>query len=719
MKTAIKKNAFTALFVGLALCLALAVSYVGSVPMRAHADDKTLDHVEYAAHQIISYGKLVADELDDNATLVYTDGSTQDVKIEFGDVTAHTGVNVNYTTITVAGVIKETGATVKVDVTTMPDDLVYFINCGSYDVDGKYDNTADKYYSYNQTIYDYYGDALINKGKADQKATKGGNDWGYYTKATYTAPGDATFPYNTLIWTDEEYNMGYMLTDLAPNEKYRITIGTLSAWHPRTVDITFNGAVVGSKDLRINASKGYTTYEDVPADGNGKIDLYMKGESTDEPCINFIAVQPMSVQVEAIPSNLVTEPTLGMDAHTITFTSGAQSDAKLQLYNANKPNQIIYEEKVDGTKITADGAYTVDFGTPVEDISQINCVQVTSGGVSAVPALVTITDIKDFAYTLSTGDAYTAGAVTVTITANSESGIVGWSYRKGEYGVAQDFEIEKVFKMQESFTVTENDDYYVVITSGSGVTYSDVVTVSTIDTERPVLTILPAASGWKAGAYNVTLRVEGIAPVAKYVLYKDGVQVASENKLPSTVTFTSEGDYTVSVTNAAGLSAVKSVSVKNKPTTTVVTKSFVSRTLKYTFGDSDAYKVASVSAYQVGNGSADRVTIASGNVMDVYSAGTYVVTVTTESGEVEMFSLTATAAEVRGRKTNTSGLDAATALGVGLGVGLGGVVLAAVAIVLVLVLTKGKKAQTASKNGTQEEKKEEGDETQESDVAKQ
>ena len=659
---------------------------------------KVLLTADYTDGQVIPYGALLADVLD-NAVGYYSDGTTEELEITYGNIMAGGGVNVNYTTVDVTGTIEELGLTVNRYVTTMPDDLVYFINSGSYTTDGKYAGTADLYYHYNQTVFDYYGDSLLNYGTPDQKS-KNADDWGFYTggkDATNSAPGDATFPYNSLLWVDngDATDLGYRLTRLTPNANYRITIGTLSHWHARTVTITFNGKTIGDMEtLRIASIKGSTTYENVPADGNGKIDLHMQGAKTNEPCINFIAVQPMEVKVAAVPSSLTAAPTVDMGDTSVTFTSGVQAGAKLQLYNVNKPNQMIHEEIVDASKITG-GKYTVDFGTPMpsKGVSQFNCVQITNGGVSTTNCIVTVTDIQGFKYELST-DGYTTGSITVTVSASAPSGIAKWSYRNGEYGALKEFVLDRPYSIEESFTVDENGDYYVVVTSGIGVTYSEIVHITKIDSSRPVLDVIPSGGSWGGSEYNVAFEVKSIAPIVEYVLYKDGKVRDSANEMPNNVKL-EEGNYTVSVTNAAGLSAMKSFSVSNLPTVTVITKTYVSRTLKYTFGNTDDFKVADVVAYQISSGRADPVTIAKvGDVysINVYNAGTYVVIVTTDSGEVEMFSITATASDVRPAAGSTGSLSKGVTLGVGLGVGLGGAVIAIVAVVLVLFVLKKKKA---------------------------
>ncbi len=638
--------------------------------------------VDYTPGQVIPYGVLLSDALE-NATGYYADGSSHELAIEYGDITAAAGVNVNFTTVNVTGKVTGTELTVERYLITMPDDLVYFINCGSYPVEGTYKkDTIDPDYTYNWTVFDYYGEDLLNYGVPDRSiAGKDGEDWGYYTSATYTAPGDATFPYNSLLWTDTAYDMGYLLTGLTPSAGYRIYIGTLSHWHPRSVDITFNGTVVTDDTLRINSYKGFSVFEDVKADGNGKIDLHMQGASTNEPCINFIAVQKQETVVPAIPAAVDGLTVIGLEDSSMTLTGVAEGN-KIQLYNAVKPNQILFEEAVDPEKIT-DGGYLVEWGAPFKGISQFIVVQINKGGVSG-EHLVSVTDIEGFQATVPEG--YTTGAVLVTVEAHAASGIVGWSYRLGEYGELHAFELGRPYAIKESFTAEENGDYIIVVTSGMGVTYSETVTVSTIDPAAPELSVLPAKEGWAAGGYNLTLNVEAIAPVSEYKMFKNGAAVTTGTAVPALITVTEAGEYSFYVKTAAGQSATKTVTVSAAPTTTKITRRYANRTFTYTFGDTESFEVASVSAFQLTSTGVSRLTVSSGNSLNVFAAGTYVVAVTSKDGTTEMFSFDLKQDEF---KVTSAGGKNSSGLGIGIGVGAGGVVIAAAAI-LITVLKKKK-----------------------------
>ena len=662
------------------------------------AGDATLLTADYTEGQVIPYGALLADVLE-NATGYYSNGETKELKIQYGDINGGTGVNVNFTTVDVTGTVEGTKLAVNRYLTTMPDELVYFINGGSHDYDnGRWEKSADPYFAYNQTIFDYYKNgsgALINDGTPDRKAPNA-NEWGWYgnTESAVTHTASAlSFPYSSVRCMDRDNNamLGYYLTGLSASTQYRIWIGTLSPWHARTVSITFNGQVVGADNLRINSSKGFTVFENVTPNASGKIDINMKGASTNEPCFAFIAVQKMETKVDAIPSALTGDPTVGTEA-TSVFVQGVKEGAKLQIYNAAKPNQIIHEEMADLSKVTQDG-YEISWGQVLTGISQFNVVQITNGGVSA-PLLISITDIKfvgddnkHIAWMAS--DAYTTDSVTIKVAAEASSGIVSWSYRLGQYGAATVENLDRPLSLDTSFTVNKNGTYYVVVASGLGVTYEEEVVVDRIESEAPVITITPSVKGWQESSYNVDLTVTSVAPVVEYKLLQNGKVCDSGKSAPTDIEFTEAGEYTIYVKTASGRTAMSTIQVSNKPTVTKITSAYANRTRTYTFGGTDDYKIDSVVVYQLLKNKVERKTISSGNKFNVFEAGSYVAIVKTTTGAVEMFSFTVDASELKAPNTRTN-TGSNSGLGIGIGVGVGGVVIAAVAIVVTLVLLKKK-----------------------------
>ncbi|MDE6411597.1 MAG: hypothetical protein K2L02_03565, partial [Clostridia bacterium] len=583
---------------------ALTVTGTGKICAILVADEGSniLMSAEYTKGQVISYGKLLSEVLDP-ATGYYSNGTIGEAEIEYDvSATVGTGVNTLFTTSEVTGTVKGTSLSVSRYVITMPDDLVYFINCGSSLTDNEYKEGAgiDPYYDHNQTVFDYYkakGSALKNDGKPDEKVAENGSGGaGHYSNSVWSVVDgtqERDFPYNTLIWNKKNVlNMGYILPGL-DSGNYRVYIGSLSNWHGRNVNITFNDQVVGTGDLSIKSTKSFAVFENVPAK-DGKINIKMVGGSTNEPCINFIAVQKMETVVNAAPSAPEAPSEIGMNDHALNITGGLVEGAKLQLYNAVKPNNVLFEEKVDLTK-AEEGTYTLDWGEVFDGVSQFYLIQVTNGGASE-PHRVSITDIEGFAVTMSP-EGYTTGAVTVSLTAHANSGIKSWSYQLGEFGVVNEFTLDNPYEMHESFTVQENGEYIVKVYSGVGAISDKTVIIGNIDPDRPVITITPSRVGWESGAYNVTLAVGGIAPVAEYKLFKNGALVASAENAPATVKFTEEGEYLVYVKNEAGQSSTSMVCVSGKPTMTKVVRSFANRTLKYTFEDTKSYKIATVSAY--------------------------------------------------------------------------------------------------------------------------
>ena len=662
----------------------------------------TLMAVDYTEGQVIPYGALLADVLE-NATGYYSNGSIEELEIEYGDINAATGVNVNFTTVDVTGAVKGTKLTVNRYLITMPDELVYFINGGSHDYDnGRWEKSADPYYEYNQTVFDYYknGSGALKNDTPDRKASNS-NEWGWYgnTESAVTHTASAiSFPYSSVRCMDRDNNatLGYYLTNLDQGS-YRIWIGTLSPWHARTVTITFNGSVVGADNLRINSSKGFTIFEGVTPDASGKININLKGGSTNEPCFSFIAVQKMETKVDAVPAQLQADPTVDTEATSVTV-SGVTQGAKLQIYNASKPYQVIHEEMVDPEKITADG-YVLDWGEKMDGVSQFNVVQITNGGVSA-PLLISITDIKfeadsDNRLAWIEDEKYTTEPVTIKVWAEASSGIVSWGYRLGEYGTPTMYNLDKPLRLETDFTVSENGDYYVVVTSGLGVTYTELVTVDIIELADPVITLTPSHLGWKEGSYNITLAVTSVAPVTEYKLLKNGVALTTDTTAPAAIQFTEAGEYTVYVKTASGRTAMSTLQVSDEPTVTKMASGYVNRTLTYTFGATDDYQVASVTVYQLNAGSVSRMTILSGNQLTVSKAGTYVAIVTTTTGAVEVFSFTVESGDLKAPLTPGKG-SSGNGLGVGIGVGVGGIVIALVAIVVTIVLLKKKQPATSA-----------------------
>lgn len=669
------------------------------------AGDATLMAVDYTAGQVIPYGALLSDVLE-NATGYYSDGTSKELKINYGDINAGAGVNVNFTTIDVEGTVEGTDLTVSRYLTTMPDKLIYFINGGSHDYDnGRWEKSSDPFYEYNQTIFDYYKNGsgtLKNDGTPDRKAPNN-NEWGWYgnTESAVTHTASAiSFPYSSVRCMDRDGNatLGYYLTGLDSSKQYRVWMGTLSPWHARTVDIRFNGKVVGADTLRINSSKGFTVFEGVTPDGNGKVDINLKGGSTNEPCFSFIAVQEMSTTVDAIPAQLQANPTVDTEDTSVTL-EGVKAGAKLQIYNAAKPYQVIYEEMADPEKITEKG-YVLDWGEKLEGIAQFNVVQITNGGASN-PLLISITDIKfdpdsdnKLAWIDLEEGQFTTKPVTIKVVAQASSGIVRWSWRLGEYGEETVYNLDRPLDLNTSFTVTANGDYYVVVTSGLGVTYTEYVKVNVIELTDPVITLTPSHLGWKDGHYNVSLTVTSVAPIVEYKLLKNGTAVTTAATAPEAIEFAEKGEYTIYVKTKSGRTAMSTLQVSDNPTVTKVKASYVNRTLTYTFGATSDYQVDSVTVYLLNTNDVSRMTILSGNQLSFSKAGTYVAIVTTTTGAVEVFSFSVAQGDLRAPLAVKG--SSSNGLGIGIGVGVGGIVAAAVAVVLTVVLLKKKQPAKAA-----------------------
>ena len=707
------------------------------------ADDATgaasLIAAEYTEGQVISYGKLLSEELE-GATGYFTDGSIQKVEIEYGNINAATGVNVNFTTIDVTGTVKGTQLGVTRHITTMPDDLIYFINGGSHDYDnGRWEKSSDPYYAYNQMIFDYYKNgsgALKNDGISDREAPSK-SEWGWYgdkqSAVTHTATS-ISFPYSSVrcMDRDDAATLGYYLTGLE-QRAYRIWIGTQSPWHGRTVNITFNGkAIAGAETLKINAAKGYTIFENIMPDSSGKIDINMKGASTNEPCVAFIAVQTMDTALEEKPKKLDGPTTVGMDDNSITV-SNVVKGAKLQIHNANKPNQMLYEviAPSSGTyTLNWKDAYTVigPDGQAKETklsqlgISRFNVVQLTNGGVSD-NLVVSITDVEiaddgdvSMLEASLAKNVFTTDSVTVTVKAKANSGIVSWAWRLGEAGNLHSTSLDHVYQFEDSFVAEENGIYTVIVTSGLGVTREESIAIGNIDRDKPIINITPSTETWgKDDKYTVTVGVVSVAPIVEYKLIKNGdvkesqkytIDEEGKGGLTSrTVTVDGEGEYTVYVRSASGMTNTRSFqAVKENANPTVVKATRVkgNGNVRFTFSAANGYELSEkegVVVYLVTESGTEDVLVGQSGknyTFSISKEGNYIAIVTTATGETEVIAFEVTKAEVSRTSINIgkSGGGADSQLGIGVGVMVGGIVIAAAAIVVMLVLLKKKKAAT-------------------------
>lgn len=615
----------------------------------AAPDSKILMYATWTEGQVLPYGSMTQLE---NAQGYYSDGSIAETRIEYDPIAAGGGVNVNFNTTDVTGKLEGTDVVVSRYVITMPEDLVYFINAGSVTgipeedwlFPGESEN--DIYYDHNGTVFDYYAETLLNT--VPDQASTGETVWGYYTNSYVASKqfpqsaGDSNppaYPFNsarvTGMSTHGTSDLGYRLTGLTPGAEYHLYLGTMSYWHQRTVGVMINGSDMGS--LTIRASRDVTLYKSVKADENGILDIYLTGQSQDEANLIFLALQEGDAVVADVPESLTAGNTIGLEEHTISL-GNVEQGAKVQIYNAARPYVLLYEEIASEENYDQEGNYLLDFGSPLTDVSSFYVVQITVGGASN-GVLVSVTDIQGFYLSLSTEE-YTTGNITLSFGAYAESGIVSWSIQK-DFDEPAVFELEGLYSMREEYIVTENGTYTIVLTSGLGVTYSEQVVIEKIDRERPGITIKPSGTGWKSGAYAVDLEISGIAPVVSYVLYKDGVMIDSAESCPETITFTKEGEYLIWVKNAAGLSATESVFVNENAKYAQIKSELSGSTMKITFEKTQA-EIVSVDVYKIKDGKAERMTVLSGNVLNVYDADDFVAKITYSDGLVEMFGFSVT-----------------------------------------------------------------------------
>ncbi len=625
------------------------------------AGSRILMHAEWTAGEVMPYGAMTEPE---NATGFYSDGTIGEVAILYDPIVGKGGVNLNFNTTNVTGTVAGTQVAVSRYIITMPDSLLYFINAGSAAGIPQEEwvfsdsDENDVYYDYNETVFEFYGESLLNYGIPDQKSENGG--WGYYTdgyRVSKQFPQSAgevnppAFPFNSARATSSEYStdVGYRLTDLEPQQSYTIYLGTMSYWHPRTVGVQFNGEDRGS--LTIRPSREVTPYQNIVPDENGVIDIYLTGKPTDEANVVFIAVQKSEDAQVKPPAQVSAQNTIGLEDTSVAL-GNIQERAKVQIYDASRPYAVLYEEIAGEDRFSEDGSYILEFGDVLKGVSLIGIVQIAAGGCSE-ETLVSITDIQNFLVEI-VPVGYTTESIVLGIRAESASGIVSCSIQR-DYDEPVVYKLFGKYSMGISHVVEQNGSYEIVVTSGSNVTYSETVVIDTIDREKPVIAVRPHGSGWGTGEYDLAVSISSVAPVASYELYQDGKRIDEGESCPEVVSLEQTGEYTIKVTNAAGQSTSSTFLISQYPFSTTLEWSYESDVLCIRFDAGAAYTISALAVYHLKDGEAERQMVLPDNSVNIYDIGQYVVQSETSEGFIEFFGIDVGDEELAGKTSGCGG----------------------------------------------------------------
>ena len=708
--------------------------------MVAPVDSKILMHSEWTEQQVVVYGKLLEEELTRGCPAFYSDGSVENAvtytSIPVGVGDGSTGANENFNAVTATGRYTATDNEVDVEraLIIMPEKLVYFINAGSVtDHQGPFGDDSDPYYSYNQTVFDYYksvGSTLKNDGIPDQEST-GDNVVGHYQNGWNGGDKNLPYPFNTGRVTRQSdfgtSHLGFRLPNVEAGS-YRLYLGTVSYWHGRTLGIQINGQSRGN--ITAGPARVVHTF-DIQLSAKGTVDLYITGASTNEALASFVALQKAEDVPEAAPAAITSESKVVGLTDTSLQILGVQEGARVQIYGGARPYSLIYEEFATSDKFGEEGVYTLEYGEEIAQVvakqAKIYVVQLTAGGYGASYEF-SVTDIQDFMVKYQVNgnknlDApeYTTGSIILTVSANATSGLDYYKVRK-DYNAYEEHDLGGEFAMNVQYEVKENGSYEFVIYSLLGVSYSERIEISHIDRTAPSISVLPVAKSgsWSAtgNKFSVKVSVDSVADVEKCeIVYNGEVKqtlLASELEADKTLRefdldLTGAGEYLITVTTASKQSATASVVVGNKPVYSKMEKMAIGSDLELTFLCLDNYRMESLAVYQLIGSRAVKQSILGTNQVDIYTEGTYAVVFKTKEGTTEVYSFEITSSDFKASGSAVGGSTAkpgtTTAKGNG-GESYTGTIVAAcvfgaavIALLVVLLLGKKKAAlQTAEED---------------------
>lgn len=640
--------------------------------MIASENSKILMHSEWTERQVVVYGKLVEDELTRGCPAFYSDGSVENAvdytSIPAGIGDGSTGLNENFNSVTATGTFKATGARVTRSLIVMPEKLVYFVNAGSVTNHiGPFGDDSDPNYAYNQTVFDYYksvGSTLKNDGIPDQEST-GSDVFGHYENGWNGGDKSLPYPYNTgRVTRKSDYhatNLGFRLPDVEAGS-YRLYVGTVSYWHGRTLGVKINGQ--SQSNINVPPARVVHVF-DIQHNG-GTVDIYLTGADTNEALASFVALQKAEDAPEAAPAAVTSEAKVVGLTDTSLLVSGVQEGARVQIYNAARPYNLIYEEIATAENFTEEGDYTLDFGKPVEeltDASKICVVQLTSGGYGGTHEF-SVTDIQGFKveYKIEGGEyeetpSFTTGSITLRVSAHASSGLDYYMVRK-DYDPFVSHDLGSEYAMSVEYEVTENGAYEFVIYSLLGVNYSERVVITHIDRTLPTITLAPVSStgAWVGDKFPVKVSVTSVSDVEKYEVIRGGEVKFSGNASDLEegktlkefdLDLTEAGEYLVTVTNSAKQSATATMVVGSKPVYSTIKKMPRGSDVQLTFDCVDGYNLSSLTVYQLIGNKATKLSVLGLDQVEIYEEGTYAAVVKTREGTTEVYSFEIEAKDFR------------------------------------------------------------------------
>ena len=412
---------------------------------------------------------------------------------------------------------------------------------------------------------------LINTDAVDKYAA-GEDDWGRLNPESdvteYWANDAAAITSIFEVRTNKEVNgvwrtpIEYRLTNL-PAGEYTVEIGVdVKTWGSNRRDIYFSMWEEGADEVVLGMQSGYNganvwSYpytkaggEDVPV----VFSAYTQGENRANPVISYVIVKQVTRETDdagnALRAGTLTLPSNISATQTDLVVGGVESaGALIVLMDAD--GRLIAERKA--TAAEAEAQSITFTGLNLRGVGTLRAQQFVEGKLPSSNAELPISSFELSAPRIE----WSAEADVITILPSGNN-IASIEYRDGAEGDWIDIKASKFFR------ATHNGIYYVRMTTTSGFTITEVITVSRVDTLSMV--VANDLTAWTNSDMQLRLDFSGSARAMQSVVVADGDQqtdiTATGVDGVYTYTATHNGTYTVTAVSEGGTRQTFEVEVR-------------------------------------------------------------------------------------------------------------------------------------------------------------
>lgn len=599
-----------------------------------------------------SYEVIVAGEEVNITAQVTRNGVTNAEPIRYTNFPA-TEMNTLFNSFTVKGYIDGWDEEITQTIIVMPRQVQYMMNFGGNSTKTEYiapgegvlglefdhSGVTGESEPYFQAVLRKFPD-LFNKTSAKQygQSTDQYGNWGYVgtefvgTAKTTVQEKDL---YEKILFPKRGTDDVEVRMQL-PQGKYDVYIGTYSYWFSRPCNISINGKLVAENYQLMPSRQLFKTTLDNTSD---ILSVLMEGNGLyDEAMVSFICV---TLADGEYPQFTAPEATDSIQLSDSQFTvSGLTSGSKLVAYDYSN-NNLLFEAIVPEGQTEV--LVTLEDWQLTASLSQIALMQVNSQFASPVK-VVQRTDISGMSVEFA--DEYTASNVICSVSGSAPSGIVQLLVKKGEQTVLDRPANSSSTQYSDTFEISENGTYDVVLVSGSGAVSTERITVSKIDKQLPTLSVsLTLKSAEQSNADNIVLQLDKttLAPIDKLICFdSNGNSVALSDN--GSISFTASGVYTVFLQNTLGKQTATNVMValaQQDIRTVQLSQTANGRAVTVNLKPSNGYRLSSVTVYATTEDGTEKMIVNGGDQFDfnMYDPGLYLVQVITEDGSMEVFAL--------------------------------------------------------------------------------